>query len=94
VATMKGSYAICYRYDAGIVTVLGRSMDCYDPVIPYQCGGIAEGYPWHIRYEKRVEMHFRVKVCVQSSGCTIMRQPWANVWFYDNNTQSQDWGLA
>jgi hypothetical protein len=92
--TFKGFYSVCYRYNDGIVTVKGRAADCYAPQVPWQCNGIAEGYPWHYRAAKYVEFHYRIKACIQGSGCTVGRQPWVTITFFDNNTQNFTQGLA
>lgn len=92
--TFKGWYRVCYVPNDHIVEVKGRFADCYDAVAPWQCDGVASGYPYHVRFEHRVEFHYRIRACIVAGGCTIKREPWVNITFFDNNTQSFVQGRA
>jgi hypothetical protein len=93
----EGFYSVCYRYNAGIVTVLARTGDAtYQVGYPYNWRGNADGYPQHYRFSKYVEFRFRGKLdfCpTWKIGC-IARWPWLTIIFHDTNYHTRDAGIV
>ena len=86
----RGEFQVCYRYDAGIVTVLSRTGGSTYTRWPWNFGGNAEGYPNHYRAAKYVDFRFRYKAefCPVPYGCTTTKWPYFTIRFTDRNTMS------
>lgn len=86
----RGEFRVCYRYDAGIVTVISRKGDSTYSRWPWNFGGNADGYPNHYRADKFVDFRFRYKAefCPVPSGCTTTKWPYFAVRFTDRNTMT------
>jgi hypothetical protein len=96
VLTYEGRFRVCYRHNAGIVSVLHRSGDSIFTRWPWSWKGNDDGYPFHIRYERRVEFYFRgtLEFCPIKLGCTTTKHPYITITFYDDNTISRQSGVG
>jgi hypothetical protein len=96
VLNVNGFFVVCYRHNAGIVTVLARNWDQTYARYPWQWKGNADGYPRHYRYTKYVDFQYRGKFefCPANFGCLSTKWPYVNIRFYDNNTMTYAQGIG
>ena len=92
----EGGFGVCYRLNAGIVSVSYRVGDAYWTCCGWEWRGNETGYPYHIRESKKVTFHYRGKMalCILSVGCGQQRHPWMTYTFYDSNTISRTGGVG
>ena len=90
---LRTRYEVCYRYNAGIVTVLARGDEVYDTRPPWVWRGRVDGYPNHYRYSKYVDFNFRnhVAFCLPTL-CWPERITWLTIRFFDTNQHTYSSG--
>jgi hypothetical protein len=96
VLTYEGRFRVCYQHGVKIVSVLHRSGDSIFSHWPWTWRGNESGYPFHIRFEKKVEFYYRgtLEFCLVDPGCVSTKHPFVTVTFFDNNTMTRDGGVG
>ena len=96
VLTYRGMFRVCYRHGAGISSVTDVHGDVTWTRAPWSWHGNDNGYPYHVRYAKRVEFFFKgtAAICVFNYGCGPSKHPWVTLTFYDNNTMTRRVGVS
>jgi hypothetical protein len=89
VSQYLAEYVVCYRYNAGIVSVMSRTGKSIHSAGGWNFGGNAANYPQHLRYAKYVDFYYVYKLDFGALGQTVATKwPYVTLRFNDTNTQS------
>ena len=91
-----GMFRVCYRPRKGIVSYSDVHGDVAWTAFYWSWLGNDPGYPYGVKYAKRVEFRYRgsVAVCIiPKYGCGPRKHIWVTIVFYANNTLVKDAGV-
>ena len=92
----EGSFRVCYRHGAGIVSYSDVHWDTTWTRVPWEWRGNDNGYPYAVKYSRHVVFYYRgsAAFCVVPYACGPTKHPWVTIVFYDNNTLTKNAGVS
>lgn len=92
----EGMFRVCYRHNAGIVSISDIHGNATKTGGPWQWNGNDPGYPYGVKYSRRAEFFYKgsMQICIVRFGCGPVKHPWEKITFRDDNTITRSGGVT